>query len=223
MSSAAAAPAAPAAASEHVIVTGGCGFFGAWIVKQLLDDGVSVTVYDMRHDVSKWEMTMSAAEIARVAFTKVSVSEPEFVAQLVKDRPTAVIHLAGLQVPTCRANPIAGASVNVIGTLNVFEAAKKLKAEGAPVPRIVYARFVALFFVLPAWGAPGEQQMPLAAMLRRGGFLSCASTEKRRALSIDEVGEAMVLDGAASTTFLGDKDAANTCIEENKQLADGDT
>ena len=35
---------------------------------------------------------------------------------------THVVHLAGLQVPTCRANPILGAKVNVLGTLAVFEA-----------------------------------------------------------------------------------------------------
>jgi len=33
--------------------------------------------------------------------------------------------LAGLQVPTCRSDPILGAKVNVIGTLNVFEAVRK--------------------------------------------------------------------------------------------------
>jgi nucleoside-diphosphate-sugar epimerase len=38
---------------------------------------------------------------------------------------TAIIHLAGLQVPTCRSNPVLGATVNVLGTLNVFEAARK--------------------------------------------------------------------------------------------------
>ena len=39
-------------------------------------------------------------------------------------QPTAIIHLAGLQIPTCKANPVLGARVNVIGTINVFEAAK---------------------------------------------------------------------------------------------------
>lgn len=38
-------------------------------------------------------------------------------------RPSFVIHLAGLQIPTCRANPVLGASVNVVGTVVVFQAA----------------------------------------------------------------------------------------------------
>jgi nucleoside-diphosphate-sugar epimerase len=51
-----------------------------------------------------------------------------------------VIHLAGLQVPTCKANPVAGAMVNVIGTLNLFEAAKSLGING-----VVYASSAAVY------------------------------------------------------------------------------
>jgi nucleoside-diphosphate-sugar epimerase len=53
---------------------------------------------------------------------------------------TRVIHLAGLQVPTCKADPIAGALVNVAGTLNVFEAARKIGING-----IVYASSAAVY------------------------------------------------------------------------------
>ncbi len=38
-----------------------------------------------------------------------------------------------------------GARVNVIGTLNIFEAAKALKAKGLPTPKIVYASSAAVF------------------------------------------------------------------------------
>jgi len=37
---------------------------------------------------------------------------------------THIVHLAGLQVPFCRANPSVGAAVNVVGTVNLFEAAR---------------------------------------------------------------------------------------------------
>jgi nucleoside-diphosphate-sugar epimerase len=51
-----------------------------------------------------------------------------------------VIHLAGLQVPTCKSDPISGALVNVVGTLNIFEAARKLS-----VKQIVYASSAAVY------------------------------------------------------------------------------
>ena len=38
---------------------------------------------------------------------------------------TRVVHLAALQVPFCRADPVLGARVNVVGTVNVFEAVKE--------------------------------------------------------------------------------------------------
>jgi len=51
-----------------------------------------------------------------------------------------VIHLAGLQVPTCKADPVTGALVNVAGTLNVFEAARQLGLK-----RVVYASSAAVY------------------------------------------------------------------------------
>ena len=40
---------------------------------------------------------------------------------------TNVVHLAALQVPFCRADPPLGAAVNVVGTVNVFEAVRRLR------------------------------------------------------------------------------------------------
>ena len=45
-----------------------------------------------------------------------------------------MVHLAGVLTPDCAAHPVRGARINLIGTLNVFEAAQ---AEG--IPQVVYA------------------------------------------------------------------------------------
>jgi nucleoside-diphosphate-sugar epimerase len=137
--------AAPPALGQHVFVTGGCGFIGAWIVKQLLDAGDRVTVFDMTLFTKRWESILTAAQIASIAFVQGRVDEPELVDAIVAAAPDAVIHLAGVQVPACRDNPVMGARVNVIGTLNVFEAAKAVAAAGRPAPRIVYASSAAVF------------------------------------------------------------------------------
>jgi nucleoside-diphosphate-sugar epimerase len=133
--------------SQSVLVTGGCGFFGAWIVRHLLAAGDNVTIVDLA-DPTKWfQALLTAEEIARVAFKKLGVDTDDFVSLVVETAPDAVIHLAGLQIPACRGNPVLGARVNVIGTLNVFEAARKLQAakpEKAPM-RIVYASSAAIF------------------------------------------------------------------------------
>ena len=67
-----------------------------------------------------------------------------------------MIHLAALQVPFCRADPPLGARVNVLGTVNVFEAAKAPADRIAP---IVYASSIAAFdangTTAAAWRHPG--------------------------------------------------------------------
>ncbi len=59
----------------------------------------------------------------------------------------AIIHLAALQVPFCKADPAAGARVNVVGTVNVLEAARR-----HGLKRVAYASSIAAYSFLP--GAP---------------------------------------------------------------------
>ena len=49
----------------HYIITGGCGFLGTWIVKQLLDEGHDVTVFDLQKVTKRWEMILTPDEIAK--------------------------------------------------------------------------------------------------------------------------------------------------------------
>ena len=166
-------------------------------MKRLLDDGDRVTVADVALFTKRWEMLMSAEEIARVAFVKANVDEQSFVDAVVAAAPDAIIHLAGLQMPTCRANPVLGARVNVIGTLNVFEAAKAIKAANeaaeaaaaaaggaaaAPrrVPKIVYASSAAIFGPDAEYGeAPvGDMSAPRPSS-HYGAFKLCGEFAAR--------------------------------------------
>lgn len=133
-------------ANQKILITGGCGFFGTWIIRRLLDDGDHPVVLDLARTTARWEMVLSHAEIAALPFHRLRIDDTDAVLALVRaEKPDAIIHLAGLQVPTCRADPLAGARVNVLGTLTVFEAAKALGGQGMTVPRIVYASSAAVF------------------------------------------------------------------------------
>ena len=65
---------------------------------------------------------------------------------------THVIHLAALQVPFCRADPPLGARVNVVGTVNVFEAVAR-RGDGGIAP-VVYASSIAAYDALEEGAEP---------------------------------------------------------------------
>src|SRR6478735_2755915 len=69
---------------------------------------------------------MCAGEIGGVRRRRADITDLEQVERVLDDDAiTHVIHLAALQVPFCRADPPLGARVNVLGTVNVFEAVKR--------------------------------------------------------------------------------------------------
>src|SRR5207247_7202206 len=78
-----------------------------------------------------------------VPFVRGDVTDFEALDRAVADLGISrLIHLAALQVPLCAADPRRGAEVNVVGTLNVFEVARRRKDQ---VRRVVYASSAAVF------------------------------------------------------------------------------
>jgi nucleoside-diphosphate-sugar epimerase len=65
-------------------------------------------------------------EVAQVTFVRGDLTDLDAVERtLAEHEITHVVHLAALQVPFCKADPVLGAQVNVTGTVNVFEAVKR--------------------------------------------------------------------------------------------------
>jgi nucleoside-diphosphate-sugar epimerase len=125
------------------LVTGAHGFIGAWVVKRLLAEGAGVVIFDRSADPQRLRLIMDEGEIARPVFIEGDITDLDLLSQTVeRQRVTKIIHLAGLQVPVCRADPRLGALVNVVGTINIFEAAKK--SDGR-VTKVVYASSAAVF------------------------------------------------------------------------------
>jgi nucleoside-diphosphate-sugar epimerase len=84
---------------------------------------------------------------------------------------THVIHLAALQVPACAANPQLGAQTNVLGTLNVFEVARRRRDL---VKHIVYASSAAVFGPEEFYGtATVREGAPLEPGTHYGVFKQC--------------------------------------------------
>ena len=125
------------------LVTGALGFIGAWTVRALVGEGTPVVALDLATDRRRLRLVMADEELARVTFATADITDLAAVeAVLDEHRVTDVIHLAALQVPFCRADPPLGARVNVLGTVNVFEAVKRRSDR---IGRIVYTSSIGMF------------------------------------------------------------------------------
>ena len=108
---------------EKIIIFGGCGFLGSWIVKAFLKKGYSVSIFDLK--IQKELLSHVVGEdINKIKFINGDITNYDQVQEAINDMDH-VINLAGLMTPDCSANPILGAKVNVLGSINVFEALKK--------------------------------------------------------------------------------------------------
>jgi nucleoside-diphosphate-sugar epimerase len=129
---------------RRYLVTGALGCIGAWTTRVLVEEGHDVVAFDLGDDDHRLRQAVPPALRGRIIRATGDVTDLRQVEKTVADHAVdAIIHLAALQVPACRANPLLGAAVNVTGTLTVFEAAKRQLVGGrAPV---VYASSVAAY------------------------------------------------------------------------------
>jgi nucleoside-diphosphate-sugar epimerase len=126
---------------ETYFITGAQGCIGSWIVKALAERGDSIEIFDRSDDTRRLSAIMEPDDLKRVRFVTADITDAGAVLAAVQNSSAKrIIHLAGLQVPACQADPAKGALVNVVGTLNVFEAAR-----AAGIERVVYASSAAVF------------------------------------------------------------------------------
>ncbi len=105
---------------------------------------------------------LSESELAALDIEEIDVTDQSAVDGLFERwRPTNVIHLAALQVPSCRADPELGARVNVAGFVNIFEAVRRHRI---PTP-VVYASSIATFDAADGGDEPPERPSGFPATL----------------------------------------------------------
>jgi UDP-glucuronate 4-epimerase len=127
--------------NEKFLVTGALGCIGAWVVRNLIREGIPTAIFDLASDPRRLRLIMSDEELARVQVLTGDIADLNAVEGALKGTgATHVIHLAALQVPFCKADPSLGARVNVVGTVNIFEAAKR-----SGLQRVVYASSAAVY------------------------------------------------------------------------------
>ena len=129
--------------AERFLITGALGCVGAWVVRELTREGVAAVTFDAGGDEYRLRYLLSEDELAGVTRLRGDVADLEGMRAAIVDHAiTHVVHLAALQVPFCAADPSRGALVNVVGTINVFEAVKGTPAAENPV---VYSSSIAAY------------------------------------------------------------------------------
>ena len=126
-----------------ILVTGALGCIGSWVVKRLLAAGQRPVVYDLGDDPWRMRMIVGAERLKDVVMVRGDIADRDAIVRVVGEHDiTRIIHLAAWQVPLCRQDPSRGALINVVGTANVFEAAK---AHRDRVTRVAYFSSAAAF------------------------------------------------------------------------------
>ena len=128
---------------ERFLVTGALGCVGAWTVRALVREGTPVIGFDLGTSTRRLDQILEPNELERVTLVNGDVTDLGALERVLEEHAiTNVIHLAALQIPFCRADPPRGAAVNVLGTVNVFEAVARRGLTDRPV---VYAGSIGMF------------------------------------------------------------------------------
>jgi nucleoside-diphosphate-sugar epimerase len=130
-------------ADRPVLVTGGTGFIGTYVVKALLESGRKVVAFDLRGLTPEGRFVLG--DLAEQAVVEEgSVDDWSRLLHVVRShRPVDVVHLATITNPVYLfTNPMPGVRVNFEGTINVLEASRLFGLR-----RIVYFSSIG---VLPA-------------------------------------------------------------------------
>jgi nucleoside-diphosphate-sugar epimerase len=141
---------------ERYLVTGALGCIGAWSIKHLLDDNQQVWTYDLGGSKHRLELIMNDEAISRIHFISGDITDfAAFQRAVTENGITHIIHLAALQIPLVRANPVVGAQVNLMGMANVLET---IRQNASQIQGFSYASSVAVY------GPPGAPKWQTASL-----------------------------------------------------------
>src|SRR5215208_242730 len=123
------------------LVTGAYGALGAWVVRALLDREQEVVTYDLGGSDHRLRLALTGDELEALRRIDGDVTDLAALERVMDEHDvTNVIHLAALQVPFVRDDPVLGSRVNVTGTVNVLEAVRR---RGDSMGPVVYASSIA--------------------------------------------------------------------------------
>jgi UDP-glucose 4-epimerase len=139
---------------SRILVTGGAGFVGSHVVDRLLVAGARVSVIDDLSTGTRANMQRAAGHGLRDEDVRIlDICTAECADWVQQWRPDVVMHLAAqASVARSVADPVRDARVNIVGTLNVLDAAVR-----AGVRKVVFASSGGTIYGEPT---SGTQRVP---------------------------------------------------------------
>lgn len=123
------------------LITGGTGFIGSRIVRDLVREGHDVVVFDFLPQLNLLSEMMTEREIAAVKVVQGDILDmAALVRTCQENRIDTIIHMAYCKILLAKANPLWATKVNCEGTGNIFETARMLGLK-----RVVWASSIAVF------------------------------------------------------------------------------
>ena len=113
----------------RISVTGGAGFIGSHLVDRLIEDGHIVQVIDNLYTGNK-EFVHSKAQ-----FVELDIRDPKLYSVLEEFRPDYIFHEAAqTEVSTSMSDPMLDCDINLMGLINLLNAAVKLDVKKFLMP-----------------------------------------------------------------------------------------
>jgi UDP-glucose 4-epimerase len=106
----------------NILVTG-AGVIGCHTARMLKELGHGIVLLDVAPNM---EAVASIVDVKTVSVVKTDVTDNAAIETLIKEmRIQRVVHTAGLMTGACRENPRLGIQVNVMGTTNLLDCARR--------------------------------------------------------------------------------------------------
>jgi UDP-glucose 4-epimerase len=108
----------------NYLITGGCGFIGSHIARQLKKQGHNPICYDLHPNKTSIQHVFVPEELCQITIIEGDVNDRETLIKVIEENKIDImLHLAGLLATDSEADPATAVRVNIQGTINVFEAA----------------------------------------------------------------------------------------------------
>ena len=106
----------------RALIRGGSGFIGSWIARALMESGIQSKSSDIKTDlsVSKEILDKDTDKVERVSG---DITDSASLADAARNCDL-LVHLAAILTPDCARDPVRGAEICLVSSLNVFDAAK---------------------------------------------------------------------------------------------------